>query len=77
MEEETNFTVDSSKAIQKQLEIQLESLQKHLHLIEKENSNLKSEMLPLRETNLKLQKNIMDLESELDRISVSNMIHFL
>jgi chromosome segregation ATPase len=58
-------------AVQNQLKIQLESLQERLHLVEEEKSNLKSEILPLRETNLKLQKSVMELESETDQLSVS------
>lgn len=71
LEEETNYTVESSRAVQKQLEIQLESTQKHLQLMEKEMSCIKSESLSLRDANLKLKKTVAELESLKDRLTAS------
>lgn len=71
LEVETNLSVHSSKVLQKQLEVQLESTMKQLRLMEQETSKAKSELLSLRDENLKFQRMIMDLETEKEKLSVS------
>lgn len=64
MEEKTNLSVEVSRGLQKQLEIQLESTSKQLRLMEEETRNLKHELLHLNDANTKLQKKILEIESQ-------------
>lgn len=52
LEEETNLSVESSKAVQKQLESQLESITKQLELVEKLKNDAERELCAVRDKNV-------------------------
>ncbi len=63
--------MESSKVLQQQLEIQLESTKKQLHLMQKEVANVKSQAHTLHEENLQLRREILSHESHKDKLLVS------
>lgn len=53
LEEETNLSVESAKAVQRQLESQLESALKQLQLMEKQKSEVERDLATLRDQNVR------------------------
>lgn len=56
LEEETNLNVESAKAVQRQLESQLESTLKQLELIEKQKDDAEQKLIISKDKNVRINR---------------------
>ncbi|XP_065213055.1 myosin-2 heavy chain, non muscle-like [Planococcus citri] len=68
LEEETRLSVESARAVQRQLESQLESTLKQLELTEKQKNDFERELLIMKDTNASVEEQLAYKESRISHL---------